>query len=118
MNQLNLLTDDGGTRPGFTLALGERPQARMENHGVNSLSDTELIAMLLTGSGMTPDTAVVTSSRLIAEAGSLAGLGSSFFGGGYVDQKCRPQRGHTQNWSGVHGMSGPGSRKSISVPQR
>jgi hypothetical protein len=31
------------------------------------------------------------------EAGSEAGLAFSRLGGGYVDQKCRPQRGHTQN---------------------
>lgn len=74
MNQLNLLTEDRGTPSGFTLALGERPQARMENYGVSSLSDTELIAMLLTGNGMTPETAIITASRLIADGGSIAGL--------------------------------------------
>ena len=52
------------------------------------------------------------------EAGSEAGLAFSRLGGGYVDQKWRPHRGQTQNWSGVHGMPGPGSRMSISVPQR
>lgn len=53
------------------------------------------------------------------DAGSVAGgFGLSRFGGGYVDQKWRPQRGHTQNWSGVQGMSGPGSRSSMSAPQR
>jgi len=31
------------------------------------------------------------------DAGSAAGFGLSRFGGGYVVQKCRPQRGHTQN---------------------
>jgi hypothetical protein len=52
-------------------------------------------------------------------AGVLAaGLTLSRLGGGYVDQKCRPHFGHTQNWSGVHGMPAPGSRMSISVPQR
>jgi hypothetical protein len=30
-------------------------------------------------------------------AGAAAGFGSSFFGGGYVDQKWRPHFGHTQN---------------------
>jgi hypothetical protein len=49
---------------------------------------------------------------------SGAGLTLSRLGGGYVVQKWRPQRGHTQNWSGVHGMPGPGSRMSIWVPQR
>jgi hypothetical protein len=31
------------------------------------------------------------------EPGSDAGFAFSRFGGGYVDQKCRPQRGQTQN---------------------
>jgi hypothetical protein len=31
------------------------------------------------------------------ETGSVAGLGFSRFGGGYVDQKWRPHRGQTQN---------------------
>jgi hypothetical protein len=31
------------------------------------------------------------------QAGSAAGFGLSRPGGGYVDQKCRPHRGHTQN---------------------
>jgi hypothetical protein len=52
------------------------------------------------------------------EGVSVVGLVLSRLGGGYVVQKCRPQRGHTQNWSGVHGMPGPGSRMSIWVPQR
>ena len=52
------------------------------------------------------------------EVGSVAGFAFSRLGGGYVDQKCRPQRGHTQNWSGLHGMPGAGSRISISAPHR
>ena len=52
------------------------------------------------------------------ETGSVAGLGFSRFGGGYVDQKCRPHFGHTQNWSGVHAAGGAGSRSSISAPHR
>jgi hypothetical protein len=52
------------------------------------------------------------------EGVSVVGLVLSRLGGGYVVQKWRPQRGHTQNWSGVHGMPGPGSRMSIWAPQR
>lgn len=74
MIQLTLLADDGGTQPEFTMACGERPQARMENFGVGALSDTELIAMLLQGSGTRPERALGIAARLIGEAGSLAGL--------------------------------------------
>jgi len=42
----------------------------------------------------------------------------SLAGGGYVDQKCRPHFGQTQNWSGFHASADSGSRSSISVPQR
>jgi hypothetical protein len=35
-----------------------------------------------------------------------------------VDQKCRPHRGHTQNWSGFHAPSGAGSFISICSPHR
>jgi hypothetical protein len=51
------------------------------------------------------------------EVGSAAGAAFAA-GGGYVDQKCLPHFGHTQNWSGRHGMPGAGSRISISAPQR
>jgi DNA repair protein RadC len=74
MNQLTLLTDDNGNGRGFTMAVSERPQARMENFGVGALSDAELLAMLLTGNGTTPEMAVLRASRMIAEAGSIAGL--------------------------------------------
>lgn len=74
MIQLNLLTDEGGIERHFTLACGERPQERMENYGAGSLSDAELIAMLLQGNGMTPEATVLAASRLIAAAGSMAGL--------------------------------------------
>jgi hypothetical protein len=35
-----------------------------------------------------------------------------------VDQKCRPQRGQTQNWSGRHAPPGAGSFISICSPHR
>ncbi|MSU51380.1 MAG: JAB domain-containing protein [Opitutus sp.] len=55
------------------MALGERPQERLEKHGASALSDTELLAMLLR-SGTRGQDVMTLSSRLIAEAGSLAGL--------------------------------------------
>src|SRR5688572_14474862 len=74
MIQLKFLTDDGTNERSLTLACGEQPQARMKNFGVTALSDTELIAMLLQGNGTKPGAAVAMASRLIAEAGSIAGL--------------------------------------------
>lgn len=55
------------------IAVGERPQERLEKHGAAALSDTELLAMLLR-SGTRGQDVLTLSSRLIAEAGSLAGL--------------------------------------------
>lgn len=55
------------------LAVSERPQERMERLGSASLSDSELLAMLLRSG--TPGNDVLTlSSRLLQEAGSLSGL--------------------------------------------
>lgn len=54
-------------------AVGERPQERLEKHGASALSDTELLAMLLR-SGTRGQDVLTLASRLIAEAGSLAGL--------------------------------------------
>lgn len=56
-----------------TLALGDRPQERLQRHGAAALSDSELLAMLLR-SGTRGHDVLTLSSRLIAEAGSLAGL--------------------------------------------
>lgn len=64
----------GETEATFTMACGEQPQRRMEDFGANALSDTELVAMLLQGSGTAAEWAVETASRLIAEAGSIRGL--------------------------------------------
>jgi DNA repair protein RadC len=55
------------------LAVGERPQERLEKHGASALSDTELLAMLLR-SGTRGYDVLSLASRLISEAGSLAGL--------------------------------------------
>lgn len=46
-----------------------------------------------------------------------AGLGFGA-GAGYVDQKCRPQPGQTQYWSGVQAAPAAGSFISICVAQR
>jgi len=56
-----------------TMPAGERPQERMERLGAGALSDTELLAMLLR-SGTRGQDVIAVSSRLISEAGSLAGL--------------------------------------------
>ena len=55
------------------LAVGERPQERLERFGAAALSDTELLAMLLR-SGSRGMNVLLLASRLISEAGSLAGL--------------------------------------------
>lgn len=55
------------------MAVGERPQERLEKHGASALSDTELLAMLLR-SGTRGHDVLTLASRLVAEAGSLAGL--------------------------------------------
>jgi DNA repair protein RadC len=54
-------------------AVGERPQERLVQHGPAALSDTELLAMLLR-SGIRGQDVLTVAGRLIAEAGSLAGL--------------------------------------------
>jgi len=55
------------------LAVNDRPQERLEKLGAAALSDTELLAMLLR-SGSRGHNVLAVSQRLIAEAGSLAGL--------------------------------------------
>ncbi len=55
------------------IAVGERPQERLEKFGVGALSDTELLAMLLR-SGTRGNDVLSLATQLVAEAGSLAGL--------------------------------------------
>ena len=55
------------------LAVGERPQERLERFGAGALSDTELLALLLRSGSRDLDV-LGLASRLVAEAGSLAGL--------------------------------------------
>lgn len=57
------------------IACGEQPQQRFETYGAGALSDTELIALLL-HSGIQGHSVLQLASRLIAEAGSIAGLAS------------------------------------------
>ncbi len=54
-------------------AVGERPQERLERCGPEALSDTELLALLLR-SGTRGHDVLTVAARLVAEAGSLAGL--------------------------------------------
>lgn len=54
-------------------AVGERPQERLEKYGAGALSDTELLAMLLR-SGTRGLDVMTLASRLMADAGALAGL--------------------------------------------
>jgi DNA repair protein RadC len=74
MNQSTLNLGDHAPEHGFTMAEGERPQQRLENFGVTAVSDTELLAIILQGNGTSTDRVVNLASRLIAEAGSIAGL--------------------------------------------
>ena len=53
-------------------AVAERPQERLEKFGAGALSDTELLAMLLR-SGTRGHDVLTLATRLIGEAGSLAG---------------------------------------------
>lgn len=55
------------------LAVSDRPQERLEQHGPGALSDTELLAMLLR-SGSRGHNVISIAQRLIAEAGSLPAL--------------------------------------------
>jgi DNA repair protein RadC len=55
------------------LPVAERPQERLERFGASALSDTELIAMIVR-SGTPGQDVLAVSSRIISEAGSLAGL--------------------------------------------
>ena len=54
-------------------AVGERPQERLEKFGASALSDTELLAMLLRN-GTRGQDVLTLAARLVADAGSLAGL--------------------------------------------
>lgn len=55
------------------LAVGDRPQERLQRFGPAALSDTELLAMLVR-SGTRGQDVLTLTTRLLATAGSLAGL--------------------------------------------
>ncbi|WOO39565.1 RadC family protein [Rubellicoccus peritrichatus] len=55
------------------MAVSERPQERLEQHGAKALSDTELLAMILRSGSRELDV-LGLSSALLSRAGSLAGL--------------------------------------------
>lgn len=67
------MSDAGETNRLRELAVGERPQERLERHGASALSDAELLAMLLR-SGTRGQDVLTLATRLVANAGSLAGL--------------------------------------------
>ncbi len=55
------------------MAVGDRPQERLQRLGAGALSDSELLAMLLR-SGTRGHDVLTLATRLIGEAGSLSGL--------------------------------------------
>jgi len=73
MNQSKLDLGLATTDTEFTLACGEQPQARLETFGAAALSDTELLALVLQ-SGLATAKLMDLAQRLVAEAGSIAGL--------------------------------------------
>ena len=58
------------------LPQGERPRERLREFGPKSLSNTELIAILLR-TGLQGENVLAVSSRLLARFDGLAGLGGS-----------------------------------------
>ena len=74
MNQTMFEFYGHSTETEFTMAVGEQPPQRLENFGVKAVSDTELLGMILQGNGIRSEQAIQIASRLIAEAGSIAGL--------------------------------------------
>ena len=60
------------------LPQGERPRERLKEYGPKSLSNTELIAILLR-TGMQGENVISLSSRLLAQFNGLAGLGRVTF---------------------------------------
>src|SRR5262249_18385363 len=62
------------TKRGFTMAISEQPQTRIENYGSRAVSDTELLALMIQGGGTGPETAFNLAATLLAEAGSTNAL--------------------------------------------
>jgi DNA repair protein RadC len=74
MNQIMFDLGDETTGRPLLMAVSEQPPQRLENFDVNAVADTELLAMILQGNGVRIHQAVDLASRLIGEAGALAGL--------------------------------------------
>jgi len=68
--EVSLLTDSNRFK---SLTIADRPQERLARCGAQALSDSELLAILLR-TGTQGQDVVTLSNRLVAEAGSLAGL--------------------------------------------
>ncbi len=75
MNQTKMDLGLDTTETEVTLACGEQPQARLETFGAAALSDAELLALVLQN-GLATGKLMDLSQRLVAEAGSIAGLAS------------------------------------------
>ncbi len=73
MNQSVLDLGLDTTDKEIILACGEQPPARLETLGASVLSDAELLALVLQ-SGMATGKLMELSQRLVAEAGSIAGM--------------------------------------------
>ena len=73
MNQSKLDLGLNGGNEEVILACGEQPQARMETFGAGALSDTELLAVMLQN-GLATGQLMALAQRIMAEAGSVAGL--------------------------------------------
>jgi DNA repair protein RadC len=58
---------------------GERPRERLVRYGANTLSNAELIAILLR-TGVTGEGVISMSNRLLSEYGGLAGMGRVSYG--------------------------------------
>lgn len=70
------MTSESATSPGNRLretAPHDRPQERLLSQGASALSDAELLALLLRN-GTRGQDVMTLATRLVAEAGSLAGL--------------------------------------------
>jgi DNA repair protein RadC len=73
MIQSKLELGDVTSKHRLPIACAEMPQARFDAFGVQALSDTELLALML-HSGVTGQPVLTLATRLMTEAGSLAAL--------------------------------------------
>lgn len=73
MNQSKLELGDDTSESNRPMACSEMPQARFDAFGVQALSDTELLALMI-HCGVSGQPVLAVAARLMAEAGSLAAL--------------------------------------------